>query len=59
MNPKYTAFMLGSEAELAKKFALKPDDTDILVTYVPPKGIFDLTRRGERVGSESSAYELG
>jgi Icc-related predicted phosphoesterase len=29
-----------------------PDDTDILVTHGPPKGILDMTMRGDQVGCE-------
>lgn len=29
-----------------------PDDTDILITHGPPKGILDMTMRGEHVGCE-------
>ena len=40
INPFCKAFML-PEAELAAKFAMIPDDTDILVTHGPPYGVFD------------------
>lgn len=59
INPHCTAFT-GTEAELEAKFALIPDDTDILITHGPPYGIMDAVHRevfcGERggwVGSES------
>jgi Icc-related predicted phosphoesterase len=38
------------EHELAPKWALIPDDTDILVTHGPPFGILDRTREGRDVG---------
>src|SRR5690554_6389041 len=66
VHPKCKAFML-SEHELAKKWALIPDDVDILVTHSPPYGIFDQVRvRGvfsvekqhESVGSKSLLQEL-
>lgn len=53
VNPHCTAFMI-SEEELAKKWTLIPDNTDILVTHSPPNGIMDRTT-GSRmhVGSPS------
>jgi Icc-related predicted phosphoesterase len=41
VNDKCDAFMLKSEAELGEKWALIPDDTDILVTHSPPFGMLD------------------
>lgn len=38
--------------ELAQKWALIPDDTDILMTHGPPYGILDRTRTGRQVGCE-------
>lgn len=46
------AFNLSRGPSLAKKWALIPADTDILVTHGPPKGILDRTDRGEQVGCE-------
>lgn len=42
MNPKCKAFTVDAEEELAEKWALIPDDIDILVTHSPPWGILDL-----------------
>lgn len=52
INPKCTAFT-GDEGLLAEKFALIPDDIDILVTHGPSFGNLDITKRGESVGSIS------
>lgn len=41
MNPKCMAFTVETEEELAEKWALIPQDTDILVTHSPPHCIFD------------------
>ena len=41
MNPACKAFTLDTESQLAAKFALIPDDVDILVTHSPPIGIMD------------------
>jgi len=41
MNPKCKAFTLDSEQELAVKFNLIPEDTDILVTHTAPFGTMD------------------
>jgi len=50
MNPKCTAFGLDTEYELAKKFDLIPNDTNILITHSPPNGILDKGRE-EHLGS--------
>ncbi len=44
------AFNLPRGEALARKWALIPEDTDILITHVPPFGFGDLTRHGEQVG---------
>ena len=41
----------GSE-KLRVRWAAIPDDTDVLITHGPPKGILDLVPRGERTGCE-------
>lgn len=43
------AFMLSHE-ELVKRWARIPEDTDVLITHGPPRGILDKTRRGDDVG---------
>ncbi len=58
INPNCKAWTLRNDKALAKKWALIPDDTDILITHSPPYGIFDecLNRNGDRyesVGSKS------
>jgi Icc-related predicted phosphoesterase len=53
MNPHCMAFTVDTEEELAKKWALIPDDTEILITHSPPKGYLDRLSDGTRVGSES------
>jgi Icc-related predicted phosphoesterase len=68
MNPACMAFTVDTEEELAEKWALIPDDVNILVTHSPPYcgGIrnppdwpittyerLDRTIRGERAGSRS------
>jgi predicted phosphohydrolase len=44
------AFNLPRGPELAAKWALIPDDTDMLVTHGPPFGVLDVTRRGDHAG---------
>lgn len=44
------AFNLQRGPELAMKWALIPEDTQILITHGPPAGILDMTHRGEAVG---------
>lgn len=53
MNPHCKAFTCDTEEELAEKWALIPDDTEILITHSPPWGILDKTIRNKHVGSIS------
>jgi Icc-related predicted phosphoesterase len=55
LNPACAAFTC-TEAELKEKWALIPEDVDILVTHSPPYGILDGTLFQENVGS-ISLYE--
>jgi Icc-related predicted phosphoesterase len=64
MNPKCRAFTVDTDEELAEKWAMIPDDTDILVTHCPPQGARDYTRlENEKMywgyGSPSLAQKLG
>jgi Icc-related predicted phosphoesterase len=52
VNPHCTAFMI-PEKKLAAKWALIPDDVDILVTHGPPFTVLDKTKKGAQVGSPS------
>lgn len=53
MNPDCMAFTCDTEEELAEKWALIPDDIDILITHGPPYGIFDKSIDGKKCGSQS------
>ncbi len=53
VNPRCTAFMLKTEEQLAQKWALIPDDTDILVTHGPAFTIRDGKNVHEYLGSTS------
>lgn len=53
MNPHAKAFTVDTEEKLAEKWALIPDDIDILITHSPPWGILDKTSDGRNVGSIS------
>lgn len=46
------AFNLQRGPELAAKWALIPEDTDLLVTHGPPQGILDETVSGQQAGCE-------
>lgn len=46
------AFML-NEAQIADAWEKIPQDTDILITHGPPKGILDRSYRGESIGCPS------
>ena len=52
-NPHCLAFTCDTEEELAEKWKCIPEDTDILVTHSPPKGMLDLTPSKENVGSKT------
>lgn len=52
------AFNLDRGEPLAQKWALIPDDTDILVTHSPPYGILDRTARGVDAGCEALRERL-
>lgn len=41
MNPHCKAFTVDTEEELAEKWAMIPDDIDILITHSTPYGILD------------------
>jgi 3',5'-cyclic AMP phosphodiesterase CpdA len=47
MNPHCKAFTKDTDQQLAEKWALIPEDTEILVTHSPPKGIMDLVERDD------------
>jgi predicted phosphodiesterase len=50
MNPHCMAFTVDTDEELAEKWALIPDDVDILITHCPPYGILDkVHRKGKHV----------
>ena len=57
MNPKCKAFTVDTEEQLAEKWALIPDDTDILITHSPPYGILDGLVRDDDVW-ESGSFSL-
>lgn len=50
INPNCMAFTVDTEQELADKFCLIPDDTDILVTHSPPYGARDRAKRNNKWG---------
>jgi len=52
MNPACMAFTCDTEEELAEKWAMIPQDTDILITHSPPYRVLDKTIRNEHVGSK-------
>lgn len=52
------AFNLDRGAAIAAKWALVPDDVDVLVTHGPPFGVLDATFDGRRVGCEELDHAL-
>jgi Icc-related predicted phosphoesterase len=58
INPRCKAFTKHSDDSLAKKWAMIPKDTNILITHMPPKCMFDKISRAKEdedphVGSSS------
>ena len=58
MNPDCMAFTVDTDEELREKWAMIPDDVDVLVTHSPPWGIADENRHGEKCGSKSLYEKL-
>lgn len=58
MNPKCKAFVVDTEEELEEKWALIPEDTNILITHSPPKFMRDRTADGTFAGSSSLLSRL-
>lgn len=52
------AFNLERGAALAEKWALIPDDTDVLVTHGPPAGILDFVADGPPLGCDDLAERV-
>lgn len=59
-HPKFShwAFNLERGEPLRQKWALIPDDTDVLITHTPPKGIGDRVFFGAHVGCEELSEAL-
>lgn len=57
MNPHCKAFTCETEEELSEKWAMIPDDIDILITHSPPYGIRDKNIHGECCGSKTLLIE--
>jgi Icc-related predicted phosphoesterase len=57
MNPRCKAFTVDTEKELAEKWAMIPDDIDILVTHSPPCFFLDRTIDNRIVGSRSLNHQ--
>ena len=53
MNPACMTFTCDTEEELAKKWEMIPDDTDILITHSPAWGMKDGECAEQRLGSTS------
>ena len=43
---------------LARRWAAIPDDTDVLITHTPPRGVLNRTRRGQAIGCPSLRRRL-
>ena len=52
------AFNLARGPALAEKWAMIPEDTDILLTHGPPRGCLDRTHDGREVGCEDLRQRL-
>lgn len=58
MNPDCMAFTVLVESQLEEKWALIPDDTEILITHCPPFATLDTTWKRNRFGSLSLAARV-
>lgn len=52
------AFNLDRGPEIARKWALIPDDTDVLITHGPPAGFGDKISSGKTTGCEDLAHAV-
>lgn len=59
MNPACKAYTVKSDNDLAKKWALIPADTDILITHSPPYGILDDTYKMKFSGYSKDTERAG
>lgn len=59
LNPHCAAFTLKNDKLLGEKWALIPDDTDILITHSPPYGILDEAMGSHNYQSVGSKTLLG
>lgn len=54
INPNACAFTVNTDKELGEKWALIPEDVNILITHSPPHGCYlDESKEGEMLGSIS------
>jgi Icc-related predicted phosphoesterase len=58
IHPLCKAFTKKNDEQLANKWALIPDDTDILITHSPLLGFFDTVDEHRYVGSPSLRNEV-
>jgi Icc-related predicted phosphoesterase len=58
INPKCVSFTCKTEEELKEKWDLIPNNTDILITHCPPRGIRDLTKSKKFAGSKTLVDKL-
>lgn len=58
MNPHCKAFTFDTEQELREKWALIPEEVDLLVTHSPPYGIRDVVVEGHQMKSVGSTTLL-
>ena len=60
INPMAAYFTESNDRMLSNHWKLIPDDTDIVITHMPPYGLHDrLAHNGENVGSKSLFERLG
>ncbi len=58
INPKCVSFTCKTEEELKEKWDLIPNNTDILITHCPPRGIRDFTKSKKFAGSKTLVDKL-
>ena len=59
MNSKCKAFTVDTDEELAEKYKLIPNDTEILITHGPAICMLDRTIENRHVGSVNLSAQLG
>jgi Icc-related predicted phosphoesterase len=60
VQPEFCAWAFNRERghDIRKHWNLIPEDTELLITHGPPKGILDATQHGEEVGCQDLLHKI-